>query len=126
LRGQASRTFSLSENDRNSDDTLPLTNKEYYELIELLTFHIHLPLYGMSKAYHLLKEIPMNTKVKSLFVDRLKQIRNFVVADVQLTNGKELIFKSEEFKPQESKQELEEQIFPELQQTHIKRFVNVM
>ena len=70
LRGQASRTFSLTSQD-NQQDLLPLSNEQYYELLELLIFHVNLPLHGMSQTIHLLKETPMNSTVKQLFIARL-------------------------------------------------------
>ena len=36
----------------------------------------------------------MHTDIKETFVARLTEIRNYVVADVQLTNGREIEFKS--------------------------------
>jgi len=89
LRGQAAKTFTLQgDPSKNLNDQLPLTNKQYYELMELLIFHIHLPDVGMSRTLRILKdELPMHSKIKEQFISRLGQIRNLVVADVQLTNG---------------------------------------
>ena len=36
----------------------------------------------------------MHSSIKEEFVSRLTDIRNYVVADVQLTNGREIEFKS--------------------------------
>lgn len=90
MRGVGSKTFSMSGQPSNTSDVLPLTNQEYYTLLELLVFHVNLPMYGMSETVRLLKETPMNAKIKSQFVARLGKVRNFVVADVTLTNGKQL------------------------------------
>lgn len=65
LRGNASRTFGAV----NAEDTLPLKNSEYYELLELLTFNINLPNLGMSKTLQILQdEVPMQAEVKEMFV----------------------------------------------------------
>jgi hypothetical protein len=70
---------------------LPLKNDQYYELLELLIFNIHLPNLGMSKTISILQdEIPMQKEIKDKFIERLVKIRNVVVADVQLTNGEEI------------------------------------
>jgi hypothetical protein len=51
LRGNASRTFG---GGNNLEDNLPLKNSQYYELLELLIFNIHLPNLGMSKTLTIL------------------------------------------------------------------------
>lgn len=95
LRGQAAKTFNLhGDSVKTTSDDLPLSNCQYYELMELLIFHIHLPHLGMAQTLHILKnELPMHGKIKQQFIDRLGQIRNQVVADVQLTNGQEIQYK---------------------------------
>ena len=50
----------------------------------------------MTETLNQLKQTPMQNEIKEAFVSRLTQIRNFVVADVQLTNGRQIEFKTEE------------------------------
>ena len=48
---------------------MPLKNGQYYELLELLVFNIHLPNIGMSKTVSILQdEIPMQKEMKENFM----------------------------------------------------------
>ena len=69
---------------------MPLASHEYYTLVELIIFQIELPLYGMARAKATLQQMPLTNRVRDKFSERLTQIRNLVVADVQLTNGEDL------------------------------------
>ena len=57
----------------------------------------------MTETLSQLKQTPMHSDIKQAFIERLTDIRNFVVADVQLTNGREI-----EFKPKPDKKEQED------------------
>ena len=50
LKGVGSTTFHMGQGSLQSQphDLLPLSTSQYYELLELLTFHINLPLYGLT------------------------------------------------------------------------------
>ena len=43
----------------------------------------------------------MHSDIKQAFIERLTDIRNYVVADVQLTNGREIEFKTKPDKKEE-------------------------
>ena len=61
LRGQASKTFKMNNQSLESDQ-LPLNKEQYYELLELLVFHLYLPHIGMSNTVKILKNnLPMST-----------------------------------------------------------------
>ena len=80
---------------------MPLASHDYYTLVELIIFQIELPLYGMARAKATLQQMPLTNRVRDRFSERLTQIRNLVVADVQLTNGEDLSMLGEPNKDEE-------------------------
>ena len=71
----------------NNDNQLPLASYEYFQLVEILIFHIELPVNGLKSAFIKLKEMPLPSKISTDFTERLNELRNMVVADVQLQNN---------------------------------------
>jgi len=75
LRGQGARTFGMSKSGFGSSDfsdhsdKLPLSNPQYYQLLELLVFHVYLPSKGMSFTLSVLNdELPMKPSIKNQFI----------------------------------------------------------
>ena len=47
-------------------------------------FHIELPTNGMKNALLKVQEMPLPTKIRDLYKERLGEVRNMIVTDVQL------------------------------------------
>lgn len=80
--------------DANKDKTLPLASHEYHQLCEMLIFYIELPARGMQSAQSKLQQMPLPAKIRSKFITRLQEIRNMVVADVQVSKGEPIVLNS--------------------------------
>ena len=52
-------------------DELPLASYEYFQLVELLIFHVYLPHHGFSAALEHLKIIPLPKRIRVKFVERM-------------------------------------------------------
>ena len=78
-----------------TDQQLSLASYEYFQLVELLIFHIELPKKGLKDAFAKLQEMPLPSRIRTKFTDRLNELRNMVVADVQLQNKSNLSLKQD-------------------------------
>ena len=59
-------------------------------MAELLVFSIQLPQYGYSATVDLVKAMPLEKRVKDLFLTKMVEIRNIVAVDVKLTKDEPL------------------------------------
>ena len=62
----------------------------------------------MQETKSQLNEIPMSKEMRIMFLQRLKDIRNTVVADVKLTNEEKLMVKGQSAKPEDEKSTVNE------------------
>jgi hypothetical protein len=62
--------------------------------MELLVFYVYLPDKGMRLTKKMLNEIPITKEMRIDFFNRLKEIRNVVVAEIKLTRQEEILVKS--------------------------------
>jgi hypothetical protein len=59
---------------------------------------VYLPDRGMKKTKRFLNDVPMTKELRIEFLDRLKEIRNFVVTDIKLTAEEKVLVKGEKAK----------------------------
>ena len=75
----------------NVTQDLPLSQDEYYYLLELLVIYIWLPSKGFEVTQYELTEVPMPKDVRSGLEQLLVDIKNTVVADLKITNAEKVI-----------------------------------
>ena len=76
---------------------------QFYELCELLVFHVCLP-QSLNLAYTTVDKLPLGDRLNHVFKARLREQRNRVAGYVEAVNGRELLqFKGEQNLEKESK-----------------------